>query len=90
MVVVLLTTHVTEPDKVYWGKTKCILKYLKVMSKLKPTLSVGDISVVKDWVDASYAVLKYYQGHTWAIMPLGKGVVYRLSPQKNKWDKIYI
>ena len=52
----LLTMRVEKPYKEYWVKLKRVLKYIKVTRELKITLSVGDMSIVKWWVDSSYAV----------------------------------
>ena len=54
-----LATCVKKPDKYNCEKLKRVLKYLKEMRELKLTLSVGDMSVVKWWLDASYVVQKY-------------------------------
>ena len=54
-----------------------MLKYLKGTRELKTTLSVGDMSVVKWWVDNSYAVREDYQGQTGAMISLGKVAVSR-------------
>ena len=45
-----------KSDRDDWGKLKRMLKDLKLKTELKPTLSVGDMSVLKWWVDASYEV----------------------------------
>ena len=55
-VVAFLTTRVKKTDEGDWGKLKRILRYLKGNMKLKLTLSVCDIPVVKWWVYASYTV----------------------------------
>ena len=52
----LLTTRVKNPEKEDWFKLKRVLKYLKGTRELKIVLSVDDMSVVKWWVDAPYAV----------------------------------
>ena len=52
-----ITTSAKKPDGYDGVKLKNVLKYIKLMRKMKLTLSVGDMSVVKWWVDASYAVL---------------------------------
>ena len=43
----LLTTRVKKPYEEHWEKIKNLLKYIKVMSKLNITVTVGDVSVVK-------------------------------------------
>ena len=56
MRVQLFTTHANKPDEDDRVKLKCVLKYLKAKMKLKLTLSVGDMSMVKLWIYASYTV----------------------------------
>ena len=41
-----LATHKNKLDMENWRKIKWVLKYVEIMSKLKLTLIVGDISVV--------------------------------------------
>ena len=53
MEVAFLITCSKITDEDYWGKLKRVLKYLKGMRALKLTLSIGYMSVVKWWVDAS-------------------------------------
>ena len=55
-VVGFLTMNVNKSEDYYWVKLKRVLKYFNGMRELKLTLSVDDMSVVKWWVDASYAV----------------------------------
>ena len=49
---------------------------------MKLTLSVGEMSVVKWWVDASYAVCEEYWVHTGAMISLDKGSVSKLSTKQ--------
>ena len=72
MAVLFVTTRVNKLEKEDWGKLKRVLKFLRGTRKLKLALSVGDISVVKWWVDPSCAVHGYNQGHTGARTSLGK------------------
>jgi len=47
------------------------------------TLSIDNLTVVKSWVDASYAIHKDMQSHTGGIIMMGKGTLYaRSSKQK--------
>ena len=59
-----------------------MLKYLKVTRELKLTLRVGDMSVLKWWVEASYVVHQDCWGHMGAMISLGKGSVSTLSTKK--------
>ena len=54
--VAFISDGVNKPDEDDWGEMKRVLKYLKVMRKLKLASSVGYMSVVKWWVYALYAV----------------------------------
>ena len=45
-----------KTDEEDWGKLNRVLKYLMGMRELKLTLSIGDISLVKWWVDNSYTM----------------------------------
>ena len=58
------------------------MKYIKVTRELKLTLSVGDMSIVKWWVDASYAVHGDYWVHTGDMVFLGNVSVSSLSTKK--------
>ena len=73
--VVFLTTRVKAPDEDDWGKLKRVLKYLKGTRGLVLTLSVDDMSIIKWWINASYATHDDCKGHRGAIMSLGKGAV---------------
>ena len=59
-----------------------MLIFLKGTRELKLTLIIGDMSVVKWWVGASFAVHKYFRGHTGSIISLGKVSVSIFSTHK--------
>ena len=46
---------------------------------MKMTLSVDDLSIIKTWVDASYATHNDMKSHTGANITLGKGTIYARS-----------
>ena len=54
--VAFITKSAKKLDGYDWVKIKQVLKYIKVMRKMKLTLSVGDMPVVRWWVEASHAV----------------------------------
>ena len=81
-VMLFLFKHKKKSDEYDWEKLKCVLKYLKVTRKLNLPLSIGYMSVVKWWVNASYKFDKDCQGHTGGMMFLGKGLVSSFSPKK--------
>ena len=66
-----LTTRVKRPDEDDWGKLRRVLLYLKGTLSLKLTLKAEDLSAVRWWIDASYAVHEDCKGHTGATMTLG-------------------
>ena len=72
-VVLFLTTRVKKPGKDDWGKLQRVMLYIKGTLSLKFTLSAVNLSVMKWWINATYAVHKDCKGHTGAIMTLGKG-----------------
>ena len=51
-----LTTRVKKPDEDNWFKLRRVLKYLKGNISLKLTLKADDLSIIKWYVDASYAI----------------------------------
>ena len=51
-----LTICVKKPDNDNWVKLKRLLKHIKGTRELKLTLIVGDISVVKWWIENLYTV----------------------------------
>ena len=58
ILVAFLTTCVKKLDDDNWAKIKFVLKYLKGSWRLKLNLSIGNISIIKWWMDALYAVNK--------------------------------
>ena len=84
--VALLTTPVKKQEDNNWGKLRSVLKYLKGTYKLKTTLSIGDMVVVKLVVLTSYTENEYWWGHTGYMMSLGKGEVSSFSKKTEyKW-----
>ena len=52
----IIVTSVNKPYGDYWGKIKRLLQCVKVTQGLKLTLSFDNISIIKWWVETSYAV----------------------------------
>ena len=73
--VAFLTTRAKAPDEDDWGRLKRVLKYLKGTIGLKLTLSVDDMSIIKWWINTSYATHYNCKSHRDTIMSLGKGAV---------------
>ena len=68
-----LTSHFKKPDEDDWGKLVRCMKYLKGTKYMKLNLTVDNMSVIKWWMDASHNTHMDRQGHTGAMMNLGKG-----------------
>ena len=49
-----LTTRVKKPDEDDWGKLKRALKYLNGTRRLKITLTIESMGVIKCFVDVSH------------------------------------
>ena len=56
-----------------------MMKYLNGTKKLVLTLSADSLSIVKWYVDASFAVHPDFKSHTGAVMTMGKGAIQSLS-----------
>ena len=82
-VVEFLATREEKPDEDYRGKLKCVLKYLEGTQGLNLTLSIYNICMIKWWVEAWYTVHKDCNGHTGAMLSLGKGAVTTFSAKNN-------
>ena len=54
--VAFLTTRVKTPDEDDWVKLKRLMKYLKSTVYLKLALEADNLTLLKWWVDAAYAV----------------------------------
>ena len=85
--VAFLTTRVKSPDEDDWGKLKRVMRYLKGTRGLKLTLTVDDLSIIKWWVDASYASHEDCKGHTGAMMSLGSGAIRSFSRKQKLQGK---
>jgi hypothetical protein len=79
MAVSFLTTHIKRPDKDNWGKLKHVLRYLRGTRHMKLNLLADNLTCLQWWVDASRAVHDNCQGHTGAMLSLGKGTAISFS-----------
>ena len=77
--IAFLTSRTTCSDVDDWKKLRRVLQYLYGTQDLTLTFSVSNISVIKWWVDASYAVHPNMRSHTGACMSLGRGMIYSKS-----------
>jgi hypothetical protein len=73
---------VKQPDVDDYKKLRRMIQYLRLTRNLFLTLEADNVSVVKWWVDASYAVHADMRSHTGATMSLGKGAIYGTSTRQ--------
>ena len=71
-----LTSRVTKATTDDWKKLQRVLCYLQNTITMKLTISIDNTSVVKTWVDASYACHHDMRSHTGGTILMGKGVLY--------------
>jgi hypothetical protein len=81
--VAFLTTQVKSPDEDDWHKLKKVLKYLNGMKYLKLTLSMGNLGVLKWYIDGSHNVHWDCKGHGGALFTMGKGATSSYSRKVN-------
>jgi hypothetical protein len=67
-----------------------LLKYINGSQKDKLVLGAQDLSVVKWYVDASFAVHPDYKSHTGAVMTFGHGAVQTICRKQklNTWSSM--
>jgi hypothetical protein len=75
MVVAFLTAREKSPDKDNWGVLKGVLKYLNRTKHLKLNLSVGDLRLLKWYLDRLHNLHWdcNCKGHGGAMFIMGKG-----------------
>ena len=74
-----LTTRVKCADLDDWKKLGRVIKYLRKYPKLALTLEAESLTIVKHYIDASYAVHRDMRSHTGALTTLGKGAIITMS-----------
>ena len=72
-----------SPNEDDWGKLKRVLKYLNRTKYLKLTLSVGNLGVLKWYIDGSHNVHWDCKGHGGALFTMGKGATSSYSRKVN-------
>jgi len=77
--VAFLCTRVKGPDKDDYKKLGRVIKYLWSTMDMPLTLEADNMSIIKWWVDASFAVHPDMKSHTGSTMMLGKGMIYSTS-----------
>jgi hypothetical protein len=81
-VVAFLSTRVKKLDYNDYKKLGRVMKYLQQTPDLKITLESQDISSVKWWVDAWYAIHPDMRSHTGGVLIIGKGALYTTSTRQ--------
>jgi hypothetical protein len=77
--VAALCTRLKDPNEDDWRKLMYLLEYVNNTRKDVLTLSADHLSVVKWYVDASFAVHPDFKSHTGAVMTWGQGAVMSMS-----------
>ena len=85
--IAFLTTGTTKSNEDDWKKLRRLMRYLNDTSELVLTLKADDMTVIKWWVDASYAVHENMRSHTGATMSLGGGAIYSKSTKQKLNNK---
>jgi hypothetical protein len=80
--VAFLSTRVKGPDVDDYKKLTRVMRYIRGTINMPLTLEADNMSVIKWWVDASYAVHPDMKSHTGGTMSLGKGTVYNTSTRQ--------
>jgi hypothetical protein len=80
--VAFLTTRVGIPDEDDWNKLKRVLRYLRCTIHLLLILRANSLTIVKWWVDASFATHGDCRGHTGATMSMGRGSISSMSKKQ--------
>ena len=78
-----LCTRVQEPNEKDWNKLMRMMKYLNRTKNMVRIISADNLTVLKWFVDASFAVHSDFKSHTGGVMIMGKGSVITMS-QKQK------
>ena len=71
-----LSSRVTKSTKVDWVKLKRLLEYLYNTKNMERIIGMDGLSIMKTYVDASYAVHPDMRGHSGGLITVGKGVIH--------------
>jgi hypothetical protein len=77
--VAMLCTRVQKPTEEDWKKLLRMMRYIRATIKDVLNLRADDLSIVKWYVDASFAVHPDFKSHTGAAMTYGAGVPIAMS-----------
>ena len=70
-----LTTRVKKPDEDDWRKLKRALKYLNGMRRLKITLTIESMGLIKWFIDGWHNTHWECKGHSGAMVVMGCGAI---------------
>ena len=68
----LLTTRVHDPDEDSWKKLKRLILYVRRTINMPLILRADSLTIIKWWVEASYAAHPDIIGHTGVTMTFGR------------------
>ena len=74
--IVFLSTRVTKSTNVDWVKLKRLLEYLNNTKNMKRIIGMDDLSIMKTYIDAPYAVHPNMRGHSGGLITIEKGVIH--------------
>jgi hypothetical protein len=77
--IAFLCTRVKDSTVNDWSKLTHMMRYLYNTQELVRTLSADDLSVMKWYVDTSFAVHPDYKSHTGMTMTMGSGAIETIS-----------
>jgi hypothetical protein len=81
--IAFLSTRVMKPTNGDWNKLINLLQFLQSTNEDVLRLSMDNTSMIKWYLDASYAVHKDMKSQTGAIMTLGQGATQAISSKPN-------
>ena len=79
-------TRVRSPFKGDWGNLLRVLRYIRGTLHMLLILSTESLSVIKWWVDFSFAAHPYWKGHTGVMVYMGSGSIMKLSWKQKKGE----
>ena len=74
-----LGKRTSKADVDDWVKLERLLSYLYDTKRMPLTVGIDNLSVVKWWADASFAVHRDMKSHTGVLASLGRGAIYARS-----------
>jgi hypothetical protein len=80
--VAFLSTRVRKPDQDDYKKLGRVMKYLQQTTGLTMTSETQDITSIKWWIDASYAIHPDMRSHTGGVLIIGRGALYTTSTRQ--------